>query len=97
MVFERRVPSTATDITQPTTLTDGPHRKDSALVARLTQDGQIWLVEPGTGRIAYSGYLRQGDTLLVNLTRNELSLNGRPISSTKIDGTRPYRIYFLAG
>jgi len=97
MVVEDRVPSTATEITQRTTLTDGPRRTDSVLLARPAADGEVWLVDAATGRIVYGGHLRRGETLLANLTRNELSLNGRPLSAVRLDGTRNYKIYFHPG
>ncbi|HZZ42764.1 MAG TPA: hypothetical protein VFE58_07490 [Tepidisphaeraceae bacterium] len=97
MVFEDRVPSTAAEITQHTTLTDSGHRVDAVLLGRATLNGDACVVDVATGRIVYGGHLLKGQTLLVNLDHNELALDGRPITAIKIDGSREYKIYFLAG
>jgi hypothetical protein len=97
MVYEDRVPSTATEITQRSSLTDGPRRNDAVLVGRAPSNGEAWVVEADTGRIVYGGHLQGGQQLMVNLSRNELSLDGRPMSAVRIDGAKAYKIYFLAG
>jgi hypothetical protein len=97
MVYEDRVPSTATEITQRTALTDGPRRNDAVLVGRAPSNGEVWVVEADTGRIIYGGHLLGGQQLIVNLSRNELSMDARPLSAVRVDGAKAYKIYFLAG
>jgi hypothetical protein len=61
-----------------------------------TQSGTVWVSDTTTGRVVFSGHMRQGDTLVVDPATGRITLNAQPVI---LGGAVPghYRVSFLSG
>ncbi len=61
-----------------------------------TQSGTVWVSDTATGRVVFSGHMRQGDTLIVDPATGRITLNAQPVI---LAGAVPghYRVSFLSG
>jgi hypothetical protein len=60
------------------------------------QSGSVWVTDSVTGRVVFSGHMRQGDTLVIDPATGRITLNAKPAEVyAPVPGR--YRVSFMSG
>jgi hypothetical protein len=69
---------------------------DSSLTFTPPADGEIWVSDVGSNNIVYSGHVRQGDSVMVDPDKNQVTVNGLVAVNHDISHSS-HKIYFESG
>jgi hypothetical protein len=69
---------------------------NSQLTYTAQSDGTVWIYDVNNDRIDYSGSLRANQSIVVDSTSRQITVDGRIVSDKAMNSGAEHRIYFKA-